>query len=102
MTLIVDPGLNDPKRKKTLQKRKVKNDIRESIEKKREERDLKQYRRLTIAFEADDQILLDGLQLLSKKNRRAVGSEIKLMIENRLLEEKIIKRDKDYNISMNE
>ncbi len=101
MTLkFMDPDIG--KEKKTGQKKQAKDDIKDRIEKRREERDLKQYRRLTIAFEADDQILLDGLQLLSKKNRRAVGSEIKLMIENRLLEEKIIKRDKDYNISMNE
>ena len=101
MTLkFMDPDIG--KEKKTGQKKQAKDDIKDRIEKRREERELKQYRRLTIAFEADDQILLDGLQLLSKKNRRAVGSEIKLMIENRLLEEKIIKRDKDYNISMNE
>jgi len=70
------------------------------LNKRQEDRELKKYKRLTIAFEEDDQTLLHGLQLLSKKNRRAVGSEIKLMIENRLLEEDIIKRDKNYNISL--
>ncbi len=44
----------------------------------------KEYLRLSIAFALEDKPLLEELKKMAQKNRRSIGAEVKLMIEEKV------------------
>ena len=58
----------------------------------------KDYERISIAFKENEKPLLAGLKKLAEKNRRSVGAELKLMIEEKL--NKIVPNLKESQISL--
>ncbi len=62
----------------------------------------KDYERISIAFKDTEKPLLAGLKKLAEKNRRSVGAELKLMIEQKLNISKSILKESNASLISDE